>query len=432
MKNTLKSEQKNLNYKFLQFIYKNTNNLSKPQMKFLKDFLLGVILSKCFFLNAISRSLKETISPKKTAERLNYHLSKKSLGIELNKQYLKSHKSMIKNYDFIIYDGSDITKKYATKMEGLKKIRDGSKSIKGKNHQSNGYHWHNYIAVNDDGILPLFSDIYSFDLDEDCKKSENMKIINTVNFIREHSEHNNSILVIDRGGDRRVLIDNFIENEQYFIIRQSGTRNLFLEEKCIPLKKIYKKIDLNYKFTCVKIKKNKKYTKTFMAGAIKVKMPKTNLKDKIDKDLWLVTAQEPGKGFAWFLAYLSTDNIEEVIKVTMDGYSKRWKIEEFHRQIKQDFKLEKIAYQKYETIRNIGSIIVLLMGFIGGLEFEFAKTIIKETNQYYRSKISDIPKYFYYRLVEAINIIASKWEKRRKKKPKIKDRQLYLKFKFDW
>lgn len=255
--------------------------------------------------------------------------------------------------------------------------------------------------------------------------------MNTVKLIRDNNKHKDSILVIDRGGDRRVLIDNFIDNGQYFIIRQAGRRDLFLDKERLPLKKAYKKIDLAYKFTCERVKKNRKTTRTFMAGAIKVNMPKSNLKDQIDTPIWLVASRESGKGFSWFLAYLNTDSKEEAIKLTMEGYSKRWKIEEFHRQIKQDFKLEKLAYQKYETIKNIGSILVLLMGFIGSLEIDFAKMIIKLTRQIYKNRESDIPKYFYYRLTEAVRIISSEW-KIRKKKEKIEDNQMYLELEIEY
>ena len=67
------------------------------------------------------------------------------------------------------------------------------------------------------------------------------------------------------------------------------------------------------------------------------------------------------------------------------------------------------------------------MGFIGGLDVEYAKTIIRITRQFYKNKTSDIPKYFYYRLTEAFRIITSMW-KIKKKKARIKDNQIYLKF----
>ncbi len=427
----LKEESNKLNIEFHNYLNKNTKKLSKPKAKFIKDFLKGMLSAKHIYLNAISRNLNEKISPKKTSERLSYHLEKSELKKEVSNNYLDSVKNKLKDFKYLIYDGSDITKSHATCMEGIKKVRDGSKSSKNKHISSNGYHWDNYIAVNDTGILPLYSDIFSTDLDEESKISENNKIINSVMKIRDEAKYLDSILVIDRGGDRRVLINDFLHMEQKFIVRQKGNRHLFYNDKSLPLKDVYKETKLNYSFEFTKVNKNRKYKKKFKAGAVQVFMPETNLKEKINTPLWLVTSQEKGKGFSWFLAFLDTNDPEEATKITMDGYSKRWKIEEFHRQVKQDFKLEKIAFQKYSVIKNIGSLLVLIMGFIASINKDLASSIMILTKQYYKNRKSDLPRYIYYRLTEAVSIIIKKWKKITKKR-KIKDKQLYLKLKIEY
>ena len=112
------------------------------------------------------------------------------------------------------------------------------------------------------------------------------------------------------------------------------------------------------------------------------------------------------------------------------NFTQRWKIEEFHRQVKQDFKLEKIAYQKYTVINNIGALLVLLMGFITTINENLATNIMILTKQYYKNKKSDLPAYIYYRLSEAVSIMIAKWKKREKRK-KYKDYQLYLDLKVE-
>jgi len=54
----------------------------------------------------------------------------------------------------------------------------------------------------------------------------------------------------------------------------------------------------------------------------------------------------------------------EAVNEVFEGYKLRWRIEEFHRQIKQDFALEEITCRKYSKIKSIGAMLTVVMGFV--------------------------------------------------------------------
>jgi len=322
--------------------------------------------------------------------------------------YYNTNRYRINRCRYLIFDGSDIIKEEAEAMEGLSLVRDGSKMGKRKNLViANGYHWDNILGVSADGkdLVPVYSEIYSNRLDADYSVSENRKIINVV---KDMSKITNSeqILVIDRGGDRRVLINEFIRLKQSFIIRQTGERHLFYKGTSMPLKKISHKAKLEQKYTVMRNHNNKMVKHIYHGGAIQVKFPSSCLKYSINHPLWLVVVKEEGRGYnkSWFLCNLPVKDQFEALELAMKGYQYRWKVEEFHRQIKQDYRLEDIRYQRYKAIKTIGSLLVIVMGFLSTLNKAFISLILFTTRLLEKNRFKDIPDYIFYRLSEGIRI----------------------------
>ena len=395
--------------KLKQYLYKYEDFLKLPEYKFLSDAIFGILKGKHIHLAKISRSLLEPISPKKTEERLSYHLGKEGLYKSIQEVYYNTIRARIKRCRYLIFDGSDIVKQEATKMSGLSLVRDGSASSKkGECVLSNGYHWDNLLGVSAHGkeILPVYSEIYSTKLDTDYTVSENRKI---VNIIKDVSKITNSeqILVMDRGGDRRVLINEFIRLKQLFVIRQTGKRHLFHKGRLKPLKQISRTVKLDSEYRVVRKHNKKASVHLFHVGATLVEFPSSDLKYSIDCPLWLIIAKEQGKGYSWFLCSLNTKNKSAAIEMAMTGYQYRWKIEEFHRQVKQDYHLEDIRYQRYEAIKTIGSLLLVVMGFLSTLRDAFISLILFHARLCEKNIFNNLPDYIFYRLSEAVRISLS-------------------------
>ena len=385
-------------------------HLPKPEIKFIYHIIYGMLKCKHIHLAKISRNLNENITPKKTEERLRYHLKKKELYDKIQKLHLDKNRHRISKCPYIIFDGSDITKEQAEDMEGIDKVRDGSKSAsKGKTVIGMGYHWDNVVAVSKDGkeIIPLYSEIYSSELDEEYSISENRKIMKILEKIKPFIS-SFQIIVFDRGGDRRILILYNLENNQYFIVRLNKNRYLFYHGKARSLAQITRKVKLKATYEVVRNNHNRLEKHVYHVGAVRVHLPTEDLKYPMKYPLWLVVSKEENHGYTWFLCCLPTDNEQEAIELAMRGYQYRWKVEEFHRQIKQDYSLEDIRYQKYYCIKTVASLLLIVMGFISMLDDLFTVLILLSTRLLERNRLSDIPSYRYYRLTEALKIILSR------------------------
>ena len=87
---------------------------------------------------------------------------------------------------YCVIDVSDVQKPEAEEMEGLRRVRDGSKKV-GDNKAviGNGYHWLNGVMADGEDILPVYSEIYSLEREGKDHTSENSKILGITDRIYE-------------------------------------------------------------------------------------------------------------------------------------------------------------------------------------------------------------------------------------------------------
>ena len=218
---------KRVQVKLNQVTAKYQAYFSRPIYKFIRDMHYGILCSGHVHLNKIGAVLKEKSSLKKTTERLSSHLGREGFDKELITSHLEMNKRLFSQAKYLIADMSDINKPYAEKMEGLAKVYDGSTGEIG-----NGYWQLNVIGVDEAGtsIMPMSSALYATDKEDGKGFSENKKILESVDTIREHL-HGNQIVVYDRGGDRSKLIYKCLKQKQYFIYVKQGIVIFMLEKK---------------------------------------------------------------------------------------------------------------------------------------------------------------------------------------------------------
>ncbi|MCL2013697.1 MAG: hypothetical protein FWG69_01770 [Oscillospiraceae bacterium] len=142
----------------LRFSEKISKGLSRPEFKFVSQMLYGVLCSQSCHLSKISRALDETISLKKTIDRLSRNLSGFSGGVKLFENYIKKVKSCITEKSILIVDAGDVTKPCSFKLEGLGEVRDGSTGEIGI-----GYHMLGVTALTPGkkAPIPVYSRVYS-------------------------------------------------------------------------------------------------------------------------------------------------------------------------------------------------------------------------------------------------------------------------------
>src|SRR6266446_6247133 len=192
--------------------------LSKPLEKFVGQMLFGIQASQDVKLSNIARSLKEEIPLIKTEDRLSRNLRAVELEAELTLQLAKMASQRITADTVLCLDLSDIRKEYAHKMEYLAPVHDGST---GEIHA--GY-WLCDITgaqVNGSEIVPLYQKLYSAEAKDFT--SENAQVLAGIDLVRTYTQ-GRGIWAVDRGGDRKKLLEPLLDRHERFVIRSTGKR----------------------------------------------------------------------------------------------------------------------------------------------------------------------------------------------------------------
>ena len=98
--------------------------------RFVSEMIYGIQASQSVMLTKIARVLEENISLKKTHERLSRNLGMYELEKTLLQNLLSLAKKHVGKDTLLVLDPSDLSKKYAEKMEHLCRVRDGKEKLK--------------------------------------------------------------------------------------------------------------------------------------------------------------------------------------------------------------------------------------------------------------------------------------------------------------
>lgn len=396
-----------LQVKYNQVQAKYQGHFSKPVNKFLRQIVYGILKSGHVHLSKIAQSLNETVSLKKTWERLSRHIGRPNLWLEATAAHVQENRRTFRSMHYWVLDLTDVRKMYAKVMEGLGTIHDGSTGECGR-----GYWVVNVAGVSpkSDSIRLMYSELYSLEHEKEKKESENSKVLSAVRFLRERLDVARPV-VIDRGGDRRVLIENFLQHKQQFIIRQRGDRHIFNGNEKVRLDEYAKSIDCEFDKTIRKIRHRKLQLTHYRGGATRVWFPKAHTDGVFEKPLWLVRlTRKNGQAESWYLCDIPAASEEDAFKIVMEGYGCRWTIEEVHRQIKTDYHLEAVQLQRYHALKNFNSIFWTGMNFLyqhlEGLSVDLIMHCEEKLS--YNLSIYDVTGFVYYKLARAVKLIFRK------------------------
>ena len=423
-----KEVKKILQGKLYNLTYYLGNNMSKPLTTFIRQSITGIIKSKGCILRQIAIELKEDITIKKTTERLRNHLSKPELTTQLRSRLLEKAARKLNNDSIIVMDDSDIIKSSATEMEGLTYIRDGS----GEHKNGFGYKLINVAAVNSSEetgceIIPMMSELYSDDIEIDSCKNI---LFNQINEIQIASG-NKGIFTCDRYYDDKKLFKELSDNDADFIIRAKKNRKLIYQCKPIDFIDLAKTVNLD-----VSVKSND--GTELEVGAIRVEIPVDPHPRKKPNtvSVWLIVGRyvkkpqkrnkrefdSADKG-GYFYLYASVrhlnDDRDEIIFKGLSGYRLRWKIEEFHRHVKQDFGWEKMQLMDYTRLKNMNLLLLAALFLIYSM-YDLRMTLFRIFPRFMCDRKRDMKKivFIYYRITKVVNYLFSNWKLMVRKKYK--------------
>ena len=330
-------------------------DLSKPNRKFVLNLIYGLICSSSSYLSEIARSLKENITLKKTIERLSNNLTNfdKEKRDYVWNNYVDKIKDKIDDNTVFCFDPGDLGKKNSKKLENLDLIKDGSTG-----EYINGYKMIEVAALTRREKLPIpvYSSLYSTK-DEDFI-SENDECLRALRYIK-NKFGNMGVYALDRGFDDEKYFKYFSDNNLSFVIRMTVKRNVTVcksgKTRNIRKVAVSKKCKSQYSY-----KDKNGITRTAYAGYIKIQIP--NIEGK-EFYLVIIKSSEFPNSPMMLLTNLVPEN-EEFTKIVNKVYIARWKIEEYFKFKKQQFKFEKLLVRTLNSIRTLNMFLSIVIGFI--------------------------------------------------------------------
>ena len=372
--------------------------LSRPLEKFVGQMLFGIQAGQDVKLSHIARSLKEEIPLLKTEDRLSRNLKAEQLEAELTPQLAKLASRRVAANTVLCLDLSDIRKEYAKKMEYLAAVHDGST---GEVHA--GY-WLCDITgaeVNGSEIIPLYQKLYSAEAKEFV--SENAEVLAGVDLVRTHTQ-GRGIWAVDRGGDRKKLLEPLLDRQERFVIRSTGKR-FVVDRKNMKrsVAELGARCRLRYQARIVKIQDGQEKVYDLHYGVERIRLVGR------DEPLHLVVVA----GFGEEPMLLLTNALEgardsQSLWWVARIYLTRWKIEETFRFIKQSYNLEDIRVMKYQRLKNLVVLVTAAAYFAATFLGQKMKLrILCEKLPIISQRFFGIPPFRFYALADGIKNILS-------------------------
>jgi len=335
-----------LREQILRFSGELSAGLPKPCRRFIAEMLYGIQARQSVRLTEIGRALQEPISLKKTEYRLCRQLRRTGLWERLTQTLGRMAATRIQDLTLLILDLSDISKKYAKKMEYLARVHDGSEDGLGI-----GY-WLLQIIGAEPGktmVLPLYNRLYSQHSPD--HRSENVEILTAIETVSGATQ-GRGVWVMDRGGDRDKLLIPLIHDQRRFLIRLRKGRNLLYQGRALDDLEIAQGCPMLYLESIIKDEGEQARCLRLEYGVRPVTLPGR------PEPLSLVVVRGFGEEPLMLLTNVSLKKTRRSLWWAVESYMTRWTIEETFRFIKQSYQLEDIRLLTYVRLQNMMALVL--------------------------------------------------------------------------
>ena len=371
------------------FSEKISKSLKIPQRKFVTQMLYGILAGNKVHLSEIARSLNETITLKKTIDRLSRNLSSFTQKEKVMENYIAQvKKQMDENHAVIVIDNSDITKPCSPKMEAISDVHDGSTGEIRK-----GYFTIEaaVLSGNKKMPVPVYEKIFS--ASEEGFVSATHENLCCLESLSAHFS-NTCVRTLDRGFDGNDYYRYFLKNDEKFVIRAKKNRNVIYKGKTQNIMDVAKKYKGNYRMDFMD-KHGKKIE-------CKISYIPVKLCEFSGKNLVLVAVYGFGSQPMLLLTNSDMSEQKKLCMIVAKVYLMRWRIEEYFKFKKQQFELEDFRVMSLKSIRNLNLFATLAAGYIGIMSSEKEATIFMMELTECAQRIYGISKFIFYAIGYAI------------------------------
>jgi len=328
-----------LREQMVRFSGELSTGLPKVARRFVAEMVFGIQARGSVRLTEVGRALGERISLKKTEERLSRQLGRRGLDREIQRRLIAQAAPRIEDDTLLVLDLSDVTKKYAEKMENMGRVRDGSEKELGW-----GYWTLNIVGANTKGtkLVPLYGRLFSHAAGG--HDSENEEIREAVGEVSE-GVRKRGIWVMDRGGDRGYIYNYLLPNKLRFLIRVRGDRGLQTVRGIESAVELARSCPMLFNETVVKEEAGQERLVHLACGLRKVRLPDRR------EELTLVVVKGFGEEPLMILTNLPVRRSRKSIWHVVQSYITRWRIEDVIRFVKQSYRLEDIRCLTYRRLQ---------------------------------------------------------------------------------
>ena len=377
-----------------KFSTKISQGLKRPHQKFVLQMIYGIIACNKLHLSEIARSLKESITLKKTIDRLSRNLNAFDGKDALMHNYLAIVKQQAKDdYAVIIIDNSDIAKPASRKLEALSEIRDGSTG-----EITQGYLTIEAAVLSEKGKapLPVYEKVFSAAEKGFVSETyENLRCLESLsgNFSKK------CVRALDRGFDANDYYRYFLKRGERFVIRAKKNRNVVYNGETRNIMDVALLYKGAYRMD---FKDKKGRTVECRMSCIPVR-----LCEFPGKELVLTVVYGFGDEPMLLLSNLRMQEKKRLCHIIAKVYLLRWRIEEYFRFKKQQFELEDLRVMSLQSIRSLNLLATLASGYIGLTSEAKSESIFLRELKECSKRIYEIPKFIFYALGYAMERVLS-------------------------
>jgi len=376
---------------------------SKPKARFLEQMLLGITASQDCKLSRIARALGESITLKKTEDRLSHHLAQPQLGQAVAAQIVAHAARRIGDETLIVIDPTDIRKTYAQAMPYLATVRDGSTG-----ELVPGY-WSGVALACEPAsrrVLPLLQQLWSADAPDFV--SENAQLLAMIDTVAAATDKR-GIYVLDRGGDRSKLYIPLLARGLRFIVRLVGERHLVVRGQLRRARDLARGVRMRWAETVVREAVGGEKKCHLEYGFRAVKLP-----GRRDLNLTLVVVQGLGQEPLLLLTNVEVKATRRSVWRIVRGYLTRWLVEETIRFLKQSYQLEDLRVLSYERLRNLAALVMAAAYFAAGwLGASLKLAVLASRVLKVAKRFFGVPAFHYYALADGLRVLLSRWPQSR-------------------
>jgi DDE family transposase len=375
-----------------------SEGLTRPQRRFVHQMLYGIQATQDVKLSSISRSLQEKVPLIKTEDRLSRNLAAPALDVHLLQRLAEMGSPRVNSRTVLCLDLSDVRKEYAQKMEYLDLVRDGSS---GELHQ--GYWLCEVTAAEVHGreIVPLFQKLYSAEAPD--FQGENAELLGAVEWV-ETLVGGRGIWAIDRGGDRRHVLEALLEGGSRFVIRSTGKRTV-IDRRHLKgtVAEVAGRCRLRFAAQVTHFQDGQQKIYQLHYGAEPIWLP-----GRKEKLLLVVVAGFGREPLMLITSFVARAQDSESLWWIVQIYLTRWKIEETFRFLKQTYNLEDLRVLSYRRLQNLVVLVAVAAYFATTfLGLKMKLRLLTEKLLIVAARFFGIPLFSFYALAEGIRKVLS-------------------------